>query len=187
MVNGNFISIYENSVPDELCDRLVEKHKELEESSSVFCDRGQERYGGPQIRKDFSFQFERDASNLASEINVALDQCLEKYIEQYPSVGMNQFYSNHVKVQRTPPKGGFHSWHCENSSREGASRVLVWMIYLNDTPEGEGTTEFLEQGLVIQPKKGTAVLFPAHWTHTHRGNPVYTTDKYIATGWYYLS
>ena len=39
----------------------------------------------------------------------------------------------------------------------------------------------------LRPKKGTVCLFPASWTHTHRGNPVYTKDKYIATGWFYLT
>ena len=68
-----------------------------------------------------------------------------------------------------------------------SSRCLVWTIYLNDIPEGEGETEFLEYGIKVQPKKGMVCFFPADWTHTHRGNAVYTHDKYIATGWYYYS
>jgi len=47
-------------------------------------------------------------------------------------------------------------------------------------------TEFLWQGLRVQPKAGTVSIFPASFTHTHRGNPVYSCDKYIATGWYTL-
>jgi len=57
------------------------------------------------------------------------------------------------------------------------------MLYLNDVPEGEGETEFLHQGMRVQPRKGDLVVWPAFFTHVHRGNPVYTTDKYIATGW----
>ena len=100
---------------------------------------------------------------------------------------MLSFYSQIVKVQKTEPKGGFHKWHTEQGvGRSSNARCLVWMIYLNDLPEGEGTTEFLEFGLKLQPKQGMLVLWPAGWTHTHRGNPVYTQNKYIATGWYYL-
>ena len=62
-------------------------------------------------------------------------------------------------------------------------RLLNYLVYLNDVPDGEGETEFLNQGLRNQPKKGNLVIFPAFFTHIHRGNPVYTTDKYIATGW----
>lgn len=187
MVNGSFISIYENAVPDELCDRVIAKHKELEESSASTASRGENDNGGLAKRKDVAFYFERDARNIASEINAVLDQNIPKYVEEYPSFGTHHCYSNIVKVQRTGPKGGFHAWHCEQSMGENLSRILVWMMYLNDLPQGEGTTEFLEQGVIIQPKKGSLVLFPPAWTHTHRGNPVYTQDKYIATGWYYLA
>ena len=34
--------------------------------------------------------------------------------------------------------------------------------------------------LKVQPKKGVFVFFPASFTHTHRGNAVYTHNKYIA-------
>jgi hypothetical protein len=60
------------------------------------------------------------------------------------------------------------------------------MIYLNPTREGDASSVFMVMGLRLQPKQGSVVLFPAAWTHTHRGNPVYSGDKYIATGWYYL-
>jgi len=183
-----FIEVYENAVPDGLCDRLIEKHKDLYLNTSSTADYGQDRYAnGNTKRKDVSYYFEGDAPALASEVNACLDGALIQYLDKYPSLAMHQFYSQTVKVQKTPPKGGFHAWHCENPSRGNNTRMLVWMVYLNDTPEGEGTTEFLEYGLSFQPKKGSVVLFPSHWTHTHRGNPVYTTDKYIATGWYYLN
>lgn len=85
--------------------------------------------------------------------------------------------------------GGYHVFHYERHGYtpqpdNAVLRQLVWMIYLNDIPEGEGETEFLYQGLRVQPKKGDLVIWPAAFTHTHRGNPVYTTDKYIVTGWF---
>lgn len=174
-------------MPDGLSDRFIEKHKELEETASISLARGNIDNGGLQNRKDYAFYFDREAQNLASEINVVLDAAITRYIDEYPSIGMHPLISTCVKVQRTPPKGGFHMWHCEKGMGMNSARALVWMVYLNDTPEGEGTTEFLEQGVVLQPKKNSVVLFPADWTHTHRGNPVYTADKFIATGWYYYN
>jgi hypothetical protein len=56
------------------------------------------------------------------------------------------------------------------------------MVYLNDVEEG-GETEFLYQGLKIKPEKGTLVVWPSSYTHVHRGNPPYSNDKYIITGW----
>ena len=37
-------------------------------------------------------------------------------------------------------------------------------------------------GEKIKPKSGRVVIFPASFTHLHRGKPPYET-KYIATGW----
>lgn len=185
---SDFIGVYENLASDDYCDRMVARLEELLENSSDSNDYGEDANGGLIIRKDASRHFERDAQDLAGETNCVLDQALTLYQDEHPALGMNNFYSINCKVQRTPPKGGFHQWHSEQGAgTQNSARCLTWMIYLNDTPKGEGTTEFIEQGLQVQPKKGTVVLFPAAWTHTHRGNPVYTCNKYIATGWYYLS
>lgn len=184
MQESPFIGVYPHAVMDEYCDRMVAKHQDLEKTTSG-C-KGENANGGLGNRKDVSFYFERDAIDLSTETNQLLDVALQKYMDEHPALGMHHFYSNTVKVQRTGPKGGFHLWHSERGNLDNRARVLVWMIYLNDCAEGEGTTEFIEQGVRLQPQKGTVVFFPADWTHTHRGNPVYTHDKYIATGWYYL-
>ena len=183
----DFIGVYENAADDDYCQRMVAMIDHLADNSAGTASMGQIDNGGLKNRKDVAFYFQRDAQDLAQETNAVLNMALEKYMDEHPALGMVQFYSHVVKVQRTPPKGGFHRWHSEQDANDStATRCLVWMIYLNDTPEGEGTTEFIEQGLKLQPKRGTVVFFPAAWTHTHRGNPVYTCDKYIATGWYYL-
>lgn len=185
-MNPDFIGVYPDGASDDYCDRMIERYKHLESTTSAW--RGEDSNEGLQNRKDYSFMFQIEAQDLASETNAILNQCLRKYIEDYPSIGMQNYYSNSIKVQRTPPKGGFHIWHCEHGYGEGASmRALTWAIYLNDIPDGEGETEFLEIGTKVQPKKGLVTFFPAAWTHTHRGNPVYSCDKFIATGWYYLN
>lgn len=183
---SNFIGVYDGAASIDYCERMIARLDQLVSDSSGCL--GQEANGGLENRKDVSRYFEQDDPDLTRETNKILDEALNQYMDEHPALGMNQFYSQVVKVQRTPPKGGFHRWHAEQGSTgSNASRCLVWMIYLNDTPDGEGTTEFLEQGVKVQPKQGTIVFFPASWTHTHRGNPVYTGNKYIATGWYYLS
>ena len=56
------------------------------------------------------------------------------------------------------------------------------MMYLNNDFEG-GETEFLYQKRRIQPEPGTIVIWPAQWTHQHKGNMVLSGNKYIVTGW----
>jgi len=180
----DFIGVYPNAAPDDYCDRMIAKFDELEKTTAG--DRGEERNGGVRMRKDVAFSFQRDAPELAKETNRILDRALALYLDEHPALDMTKFYSHAVKVQKTKPKGGFHKWHSERNNTD-TTRVLVWMIYLNTCNGDEGTTEFIEQGKKLSAEKGTVVFFPADWTHTHRGNPVYTCDKYITTGWYYLS
>lgn len=190
--NLTFIGAYENLAPDDYCDKMIEAWDKIYGNSSLrdFGSDGTIANGGMENRKDFALFFCEERNNtqdLQIETNKILDEGLKKYGAEYPSLEMKQYYSARIKVQKTPPKGGFHTWHSEHSTGEASSRCLVWTIYLNDIPDGEGETEFLEYGIKVKPKKGTVCFFPASWTHTHRGNAVYTHDKYIATGWYYLA
>jgi hypothetical protein len=57
------------------------------------------------------------------------------------------------------------------------------MTYLNDVTD-HGETEFYYQNLKVTPQKGKTVIWPADWTHTHRGIVSPTQDKYIVTGWF---
>ena len=190
--NLTFIGAYENLAPNDYCDKMIETWEKIYLDSSL-RDNGVDgsiSNEGIVNRKDFSLYFDEERNgtqDLQQQTNKILDEGLKKYGAEYPSLEMRQYYSTRIKVQRTPPKGGFHTWHSEHASGEASSRILAWTIYLNDVPEGEGETEFLEYGIKVQPKKGTVCFFPASFTHTHRGNAVYTHDKYIATGWYYLA
>mgnify|MGYP003351836575 CR=1 FL=1 len=58
----------------------------------------------------------------------------------------------------------------------------VYLMYLNDVEEG-GETEFLYYPKRIKPKKGTLIMWPAGFTHTHRGNPPISNEKYIVATW----
>ena len=62
-------------------------------------------------------------------------------------------------------------------------RVLAWMIYLNDVTDG-GETEFPTQGKRFQPRAGDVLIWPAYWTHPHRGIVSESQTKYIVTGWF---
>ena len=55
------------------------------------------------------------------------------------------------------------------------------MTYLNDIDNG-GETEFLHYGKKFKPKTGKTIIWPAEWTHAHKGLPV-EQEKFIITGW----
>ncbi len=178
---------------DDFCDRVINRLEHYLASPDMNSDvsasfmKGEESNNSPQNRVDYSINFHTIFNEpLTNEIHSVLQPYLSAYGDKYPSFKMFNAYSNTVKVQKTYPKGGFHIWHKEHAGNaESIARVLTWTIYLNDVPDGEGETEFLEYGIKVTPKRGRVCLFPAAWQHTHRGNPVYSCNKYIATGWYY--
>lgn len=92
-----------------------------------------------------------------------------------------------INAQKYPvSKGGYPYWHSEvypqTGHNEALHRILLFMYYLNDVEEG-GETDFYYQDLSIRPKRGTMVIAPAYFTHTHRGNVPISNDKYILTSW----
>ena len=82
--------------------------------------------------------------------------------------------------------GGYPLWHSEiyplDQTCEHLHRSLLFLVYLNDIEEG-GETEFYYQKLKVKPKKGSLVIAPAGFTHTHRGNMPVSDDKYVLAGW----
>ena len=85
-------------------------------------------------------------------------------------------------IGRYEPGQHFNSLHCERAGLGTLHRLFAFMTYLNNVEEG-GTTYFDNYNLEIAPKKGLTLIWPAEWTHTHRGNKVIKGTKYMITGW----
>lgn len=175
------ISIFDNVISKIDCQNIIDtyelKAKIVKEKSSNY----KEDQGVFQ-RRDGSLGT-WDLPGINNFIIEKVYECFDIYKEEFFQVQSCNIKFEEVKLQKTPIRGGFHSWHCEIGDITMIERCIVWMIYLNDIPDGEGETEFLWQKLRLQPKAGRLVIWPAFFTHIHRGNPVYTHPKYIATGW----
>ena len=116
-----------------------------------------------------------------------LQNCFEVYANEFSVIKDARINCKNMKMQKTSSGGGYHVWHGEQGNDEQSNRGLVYMLYLNTLPVGaNGETEFLYQQRRINPVENTMVLWPAAFTHAHRGNPVYGENtKYIVTGWFY--
>ena len=188
LMNGNFedfIGIWDKHFPPSLCKKYIDYFERIyNEDQSSFAD-GTEQFKDTNLgRKDMSLFLNYHSRDFSAEINQYLQSCILDYIREYGQLNTIPMLSTDIKMQKTPPGGGYHHWHYEAGSWEHAQRELVWAVYLNDMPEGEAETEFLYQKKRITPKQGTVVIWPAGLTHVHKGNTVFTQDKYILTGWY---
>lgn len=188
MKHNDFIGVYEDVLDKTTCDRIIEyfddnyKHPDDPDCKIRAGYGSHETDRSHLARHDQQWYLFLD-NPCAELIAKCVNYCWEQYRKTYWVADHISIYFDQVKLQKTPPRGGFHDWHCETNDIGVVDRCVAWMLYLNDIPEGEGETEFLWQGRRVQPKRGTMLIWPAFYTHTHRGNPVYSCSKYIATGW----
>ena len=108
-------------------------------------------------------------------------------LEQVYTVMQQLFYILPPQMQKYDKGvGSYQYWHSETFPQKGANhslhRVLLYILYLNDVEDG-GETEFFYQNKKVKPKKGSLVISPCYFTHTHRGNIPVSSDKYILTSW----
>jgi hypothetical protein len=187
-MHNQFIGIYEDAVDGGLCDSIINefnRYSDLGLTIAGITGLGE----ASQIKKSediniLAFPSWHDHAKALSEELLA---CYKIYGDTY--VGVKSYTAPHIltalQLQKydNQQRGAYYQFHCEVNPTT-CDRVTTFIIYLNDIAEG-GETEFLEQKLRIKPKKGTIAIFPAYFTHVHRGNPVLSDeDKYIATGWY---
>ena len=113
-----------------------------------------------------------------------LFQCYKNYIYEWPFLEdlAQKLEIGSFNLQKYNPGQHFKKIHTERLSIETSHRVFAFMTYLNDVEEG-GSTYFSHYDLEIQPRKGLTLIWPAEWTHAHRGNILKEGSKYIITGW----
>ena len=166
---------------------MIQYFNESKQAGLVNTRRDQEK--APPLLLSGSFMFwpdypiRRFCGELHKEYMEVLWRQYDKYAEKYSILEKYQeprIYSS--KIQQIDPGEGFHVWHSEVGSRDECNRILVYTVYLNDDFEA-GETEFIYQQYRYKPKQGDVVIFPAAFTHTHRGNPPIGNSKYIITGW----
>lgn len=133
------------------------------------------------IKESFDFFNSQPATKKLLDF---LWKSVEDYAEKYDCLWHSYWQIRPIlKLQYyKPPSGGFKKFHCERLSAS-SSVCLVWMFYLNTVDNGGGT-EFRYQNHIEKAEKGKLVLWPSDFTHTHRGIPSPSEEKYIFTGWY---
>tara|TARA_R110000751_G_C13752580_1_gene478481 strand:- start:744 stop:1400 length:657 start_codon:yes stop_codon:yes gene_type:complete len=195
MMQDSMIRVYKNAYTDEFCDSVIDTWESLTKTEEEDKNHDWSEVGKRRDKAIFMDEWSDDTSEseiatrrlVAEGVASVLAPSVNAYLKD---VGIfNEVYCtmDNVKVQKYDHTrgGGYYVFHSEQSAKNKRclQRLLTYTVYLNDVPKGEGETEFLNQGFRYQPCKGDLVIFPAFFTHIHRGNPVYTTDKYIATGW----
>jgi hypothetical protein len=189
---NNFIGVYDNYIPKVECNKVIKLYEDQNKFHKTFNRRFYEK-ASMLHKKDK--QYFANGSNIdvwwedLKPIIFNFDLALKHYFEH---TGVHDLYDNTpfhfttLKIQKTLPTEGYHSWHIEHAKGfDSEPRALVFSIYLNDVEEG-GETEFLHFSKRVKPKTGRIVIWPAGFPYLHRGNPPLSGEKYILTSWMML-
>ena len=170
-----------------ICDEVIQFFKDSKEhhikgqfSSNASDVVDLEVKESTDIQKDFQFFYTAEPTKKLLDI---LPEKVEHYTKKYRELWTSNWrILPEMKLQGyKPPNGGFKEYHCERNSPNHV--CFVWMFYLNTVNDG-GETEFKYQKHFEKAEKGKLLIWPSDFTHTHRGIPSPTEEKYIFTGWY---
>jgi len=188
VILDNFIGVFEEAFDRGYCASLVNYFDTMQKAGLTKL-RGEVDTANKLQKDDESICVDDEFNLLPEQKRVQFfnkvfwDDIYSAYQKRYSILNACEPHTNYAfKVQKTEIGGGYHVWHFENDERAKGSRLLAWILYLNDVDEG-GETEFLYYPKRIKPKAGTLILWPAGYTHAHRGNPPISNSKYIVTGW----
>lgn len=165
----NFILQQDDFLNEEECGEIIDFFHSKPDHHNIVSE---------HYRRDTAL--EAAFHNSFEDIKYNLDKQLQQEIYKYNNefwLPQTTFNITGYKIQKSQGGGGFTGWHHETQG----SRYAAWMIYLNDCNSGH--TEFKFQKLSFIPKRGTLLIWPAGWTHLHRGSPKLKSDKYVITGW----
>jgi hypothetical protein len=185
----DFIGIYKNVYPENFCSEVI-SIADSALNEGVWYNREKYEKQLRHIKDDHALDGRHCFPDKIKNIYFkGLDLCFSEYIKKYSILASDKLNTNDMKIQKTGPGEGYHIWHYENGGSEHSSRTLTFILYLNTLkPENAGETEFLYQQKRIVPEENMMVIWPAGFTHPHRGNAVYgDVYKYVITGWFFTS
>lgn len=114
--------------------------------------------------------------------NHKLQYIIDEYKKTFQDINKTAsiWQLNNLRFKHFKPQHSFSSWHSEHCF-SNPYRVLSLQIYLSNHNCG---TEFSNYDKTIKSDIGKVVLFPAYFTHTHRGQICpENKDRYIITGY----
>lgn len=174
----HYIRVYDNSLPPELCSKLI--------SSFGTLSRFQLRNGrGIRPGLEQSAWTELDVTRLS-------DAPFLSFFRNLISTSL-QRYNADVRLPIPVPDspllsplilkrylaGGQEQFQTHfDAINEVCDRYLVFLWYLNDVAEG-GQTWFPGLGTGVEPRAGRLLMFPPYWLYAHQGLPSALQDKYI--------
>jgi hypothetical protein len=201
--NNKYIYTNENSISKELCYDIIQMFESEENKNDGRTLGGVNKKVKDTVdyvinandKKWYKYhqflykELSRNIKNYLDGLNK--NNCINNN-NQLSSLNYNYFDGKNLDietfmVQRYIKNTGRYIYHNDFmvDIKNSKHRVITYLWYLNDVEEGGETV--LEDNIFIKPTTGKLLLFPACWTYPHCGRIPISSNKYIITGWIYVS
>jgi hypothetical protein len=167
-MNTNFILTKDNFFTENECTEII----------NYFKDKTKK----PENNYLNYLQSDIEQSPYMFSVSTKILSYIDEYKQLYPESNETSSYwgFTNMRFKHFMPGKNFDSWHSEHSFYY-PYRMLSIMIYLSNHNCG---TEFYN-GDIIKSKAGRLTIFPAYFTHTHRGQVCpENKDRYLLTGYF---
>ncbi len=188
-IKDPYVKIYQHSIPDELCDEIINRFNIDKRSKNGITSIGIDK--DIKRTKDLMISRHSDWKDIDDKMYNILNKYLNIYMKYLFDNDLNMYFSGidtknicdkGYNIQKYNQNDGFYIWHTDDmiDYKIQEARVLTYLWYLNTVEEG-GETYFMN--FKVKPEKGKLIIFPATWTYTHTAAVPRSSDKYIITGW----
>lgn len=179
-----YIKIYENIVPNNLCDEILNEYEMDDWDDAVV---GNDFTVNKKARncKIIPISLQNVISkNYQKRKNLddLLFKCAENAIKQY-----NQDFKN-LKISADSGYdllkyeiGGYYCQHTDSFEKQ--QRSISCSFCLNDDYEG-GEFAFFDRNCIFKPKKGSVIMFPSNFMFPHEIMPIKSGVRYSIITWF---
>jgi len=163
-MNNNFILTLDNLITQKECKDLIKNF-----NNNLIKD-----------EKTFRNYYFCDIDVNSFKYTHLIYDVIEKYKKKYKEIDMTSSFwiLNKLRYKLFKKGNYFSDWHSEHNF-VNPYRLLAIQIYLTDHNCG---TEFFFKKTILS-KSGRICLFPAYFTHTHKGQPDFKKNRSIITGY----
>ena len=179
----DYIVVFENIVPNELCDEVLAEYKEdknwLNTPVRNGVNRDIRRCDAINMSDNYIInQNETKRKNIDDKLFKVAGEVIKKYNEKFyrASIEGDSGYTL-LRYQ----EGEFYTQHTDHFLQN--PRIVSCSFALNDDFEG-GEFGFFDRKIIYKLSKGSALMFPSNFLYPHEIMPITKKIRYSIITWF---
>lgn len=180
----DYIVVFENIVPDELCNQIITEYKNSEDWINTYTGYGDKnrdlrRCDAINISEDFVISKNKEVrQNIDNRLFECAAEAIKRYNKIFPTCNIRED-SGYTLLRYQ--EGEFYKQHTDSYKLH--PRSVSCTFSLNDDYEG-GEFAFFDKKLTYRLKKGSALMFPSNFMYPHEVQPVTKFVRYSIITWF---